>query len=44
MSRRTNYHYETLDDEEDEDINQLRSKVDLLKTVSIRLTMTVLML
>lgn len=35
MSRRTNYHYENVEDDDDDDINQLRSKVNLLKTVSI---------
>lgn len=34
MSRRTNFHYDEVDDD-DEDVTQLRSKVKLLKEVSI---------
>lgn len=34
MSRRTNYHYDELDEDEDENFNQLRSKVKVLKEVS----------
>jgi hypothetical protein len=36
MSRRTNYHYEAYDEEEDdEEFGRLSSKVKLLKTASI---------
>lgn len=34
MSRRTNYHYDELDEDEDENFNQLRTKVKVLKEVS----------
>lgn len=38
MSRRTNHHYDNLDDDdEDDSVYQLRSKVNLLKTVSIQI-------
>lgn len=36
MSRRTNYHYDDVDDG-DESITELHSKVKLLKDVSIRI-------
>lgn len=37
MSRRTNYHFDdTNEGSDDEEIDQLRSKVKLLKTVSSR--------
>lgn len=35
MSRRTNYHYDDLEDEDDS-VAELHSKVKLLKTVSIQ--------
>lgn len=41
MSRRTNYHYDELvdDQDEDENFNQLRSKVKVLKEVSNEVSM-----